>query len=132
MTGVAVIIEGKNDQFIYRNESGDRRGDRLDDVDCGRNGPRLATRFNERGFARRRLDSNRVSEALYAISPELLRGRPAAAGRLLRSLALAAQFSLPAEDCRSATECYPILIVASRRAASFQIICVSTVSRFDA
>jgi hypothetical protein len=40
---------------------------------------------------------------------------------LLRSLALAAQFSLPAEDCRFATECYPILIVASRRAASFQL-----------
>ena len=49
MTGVVAIIEGKNDQFIYRNESGDRRGGRLDDVDCGRNGPRLATRFNERG-----------------------------------------------------------------------------------
>jgi len=41
--------------------------------------------------------------------------------QFLRSLALAAQFSLPAEDCRSATECYPILIVASRRAASVSV-----------
>ena len=50
---------------------------------------------------------------------------------LLRSLALAAQFSLPAEDCRSATECYPILIVASLRAASFQLFLPPSVRRFQ-
>jgi hypothetical protein len=35
----AAIIEGKNDKPIYRNESGDRRGDELGGVDRGRHGP---------------------------------------------------------------------------------------------
>jgi hypothetical protein len=33
---------------------------------------------------------------------------------------------LHTEDCRSATECYPILAVASRRAASFQLSALKT------
>ena len=39
---------------------------------------------------------------------------PVAAGRFLRSLALAGQISLPAEDCRPATECYPISLLSLR------------------
>jgi mRNA interferase HigB len=37
----AAIIEGKNDKLIYRNESGDRRGDRLRHVGRGCHGPRV-------------------------------------------------------------------------------------------
>ena len=39
--GGAAIIEGKNDKPIYRNESGDRRGDRFPHVDHGCHGPRV-------------------------------------------------------------------------------------------
>jgi len=39
--GGAATIEGKNDKPIYRNESGDRRGDRFPHVDHGCHGPRV-------------------------------------------------------------------------------------------
>ena len=46
--GVAAIIEGKNDKLIYRNEGGDRGGDRFRHVHRGCHGPRVT----KSGFSR--------------------------------------------------------------------------------
>jgi hypothetical protein len=40
------MIEGKNYELIYRNESGYRRGDRFRHGDRGRYGPRVAKRIS--------------------------------------------------------------------------------------
>jgi hypothetical protein len=45
-TGVAAIIEGKNDKIIYRNESGDRRSERFRSDDPGCHGPTIAKRIS--------------------------------------------------------------------------------------